>query len=115
MKWCDTHPDVLKWSSEELAIPYVSPVDRKYHRYFPDFMIQKRTASGAIQNVLIEIKPYTQTKPPNTPKKRTKKYLNEILRYEINKAKWNAAMEFCSRSGMSFQLITENELGIKNG
>lgn len=113
MRWCDNHPDVLKWSSEELAIPYFSPVDRKYHRYFPDFIIEKKTASGATQTVIIEIKPASQTRPPAAPKKRTKRYLNDVLRYEINKAKWNAAIAFCNKSNTTFQILTENELGIK--
>lgn len=112
MRWCDNHPDVLKWASEELSIRYISPIDRKYHRYFPDFLIQKKTANGSVQTVLIEIKPAKQTRPPTTPKKRTKKYLNEVLRYEINKAKWNAAIEFCNQSGITFQILTEAELGI---
>ena len=113
MKWCDTHPDVLKWASEELAIQYVSPVDRKLHRYFPDFLIQKKTSTGAILNVLIEIKPSAQTRPPKRPKKQTKRYINEVMRYEINKAKWNAAINYCDKAGMTFQLLTEHELGIK--
>lgn len=113
MRWCDGNPDILKWASEELAIQYFSPVDRKMHRYFPDFIIQKRSVNGSINNVLIEIKPAAQTKPPSAPKRKTKKYLNDILRYEINKAKWNAAIEWCKKTNMTFQILTENELGIK--
>lgn len=113
MKWCDNTPDVKMWASEEVAIPYFSPVDRKMHRYFPDFLIQKKSASGDIQNVLIEIKPSTQTRPPPTPNRKTKKYLNDVLRYEINKAKWQAAIEWCKKGNITFSILTEQELGIK--
>jgi hypothetical protein len=40
--WCDKNPSVLKWSSEETIVPYISPVDNRYHRYFIDFKIQIR-------------------------------------------------------------------------
>jgi hypothetical protein len=66
---------------------------------------------------LIEVKPYSQTKPPavqNTKKnKPTKRYLNEVKTWGTNSAKWNAADEFCKDRGWKFQIITENELGIK--
>ena len=30
--WADLNPDIVKWVSEEVAIPYLSPVDNKVHR-----------------------------------------------------------------------------------
>ena len=59
MKECDKNEKILKWSSEEIVIPYISPIDNKKHRYFPDFLIQ--TTKGWF---LIEVKPQIQTKPP---------------------------------------------------
>ena len=38
MIWLDTHSKVKSWVSEELVIPYISPVDNRRHRYFPDFL-----------------------------------------------------------------------------
>ena len=35
----DKHPDVIWWSSEEVTIPYISPIDGRPHRYFPDFIV----------------------------------------------------------------------------
>ena len=58
----DDNPNVIRWASEELAIPYVSPVDRKRHKYFPDFLIEMRNRVGQIETVLIEVKPYKQTR-----------------------------------------------------
>ena len=40
MVYCDRNEDITYWASEELAIPYVNPIDRKKHRYYPDFMIK---------------------------------------------------------------------------
>ena len=40
MKYCDTTKSIIEWGSEELVIPYVSPWDGRYHRYFPDFYIK---------------------------------------------------------------------------
>ena len=63
-KYCDTTPSILKWSSEEIAIPYKSPVDNRVHRYFPDFYVKVRESSGKIVHKLIEVKPSKQTVPP---------------------------------------------------
>ena len=38
-RYCDLNENILEWGSEEFYIPYVSPVDRKVHKYFPDFII----------------------------------------------------------------------------
>ena len=39
-RWCDLNESILEWGSEEFWIPYLSPVDNKVHRYFPDFIIK---------------------------------------------------------------------------
>ena len=44
MVYCDRNEDIIHWASEELAIPYINPIDRKTHRYYPDFII--KTAKG---------------------------------------------------------------------
>ena len=67
MKYCDENPDVLSWSSEELVIPYLSPIDRKLHRYFPDFLIKVKRGEKT-QTIVIEVKPKKETKPPKKKK-----------------------------------------------
>ena len=32
MRIFDENPNVIRWASEEMAIPYFSPVDKKRHR-----------------------------------------------------------------------------------
>lgn len=113
MGYLDSHPSILKWSSEELAIPYFSPVDRRLHRYFPDFLIQKKDVKGTTSTVLVEVKPKNQTQPPKKKTRTTKKYINEVKTYAINEAKWKAALEYCKDRGWEFMIMTEKELGIK--
>ena len=57
-KWCDDNSDIIKWSSEEVVIPYLYEVDRKYHRYFMDLKITNKQG----KTLLVEIKPDGQTR-----------------------------------------------------
>jgi len=112
MFYLDTNLNVLEWWSEELAIPYVSPVDGKYHRYFPDFGATAITKSGTKKTFLIEVKPFKQTKEPEIKKRKTRQYLTEVVTYGVNQAKWKAAREYCIDRGWEFKLVTEIELGM---
>jgi hypothetical protein len=113
MRYCDKHPDILQWSSEELIIPYKSPIDGRWHRYFPDFWIKKKNREGKIDITVVEIKPYAQTKEPSVQKRLTKKYLYEVKTWGVNKSKWIAADKYCKERGWQFMIMTEHELGIK--
>jgi hypothetical protein len=114
MQKLDAHPDVLEWSSEEIIIRYRSPVDGKVHRYFPDFWVKKKDRSGAIVHDLIEVKPFKQTRPPTVMEgKPTRRYINEVMTWGINSAKWKAAKEYCADHGWNFVIITEKELGLQ--
>lgn len=112
MRNLDTDPNIISWASEEFSIPYISPVDGKPHRYFPDFIIKKKDAVGKIRTCVIEIKPAGQTKKPKATKNR-KKLINESATYLVNQAKWAAADIWCQRNKYEFQILTEKELGIK--
>ena len=113
MVWCDKNAGVLEWGSEEIVIPYISPIDSRRHRYFPDFYIKVQESSGRIKKYIIEIKPLRQTAPPAKPKRQTKGYLREAYEYAKNQAKWEAAKEWCLDRGYEFRVFTEKELGIK--
>lgn len=112
MKYFDINPNVISWASEELIIPYLSPVDKKMHRYFPDFIIEVQKKDGMREVYILEVKPHKQTKPPEKRGKSNSKFLSEAVTYSINQAKWNAAESFCQKNGWKFMLITENELGL---
>ena len=110
MKWLDEHPSIVLWASEELPIPYVSPVDNKVHRYFPDFVAKVKQADKETTMVL-EVKPYKQTQKP-TQKRQTKRFLQEVVTYAVNQEKWRAADLFCKEHGWQFKILTEKELGL---
>ena len=105
MRRLDRDKDVIAWASEELVIPYISPIDERVHRYFPDFVYQ--TKEGTF---VVEIKPEAQTKQPIKGKKKKKTYANEVITYEINSAKWRAAKEFCEDRKLKFVILTERDL-----
>ena len=110
MKYLDEQPNVVWWASEELPIPYKSPVDQKVHRYFPDFIARIRQIDKEI-TVVMEVKPFNQTQLPKQ-KRRTQKFLQEVATYAVNQEKWRAADLFCKEHGWKFMLITEKELGL---
>jgi hypothetical protein len=112
MSWLDNNDSVVSWASEELIVPYISPVDNRRHRYFPDFIIKVKTKDGKLKTMMLEVKPRKQTVQPEPRKRVTKQYLNEITTYSVNQAKWKAANEYCLDRGWEFKLITEDHLGI---
>ena len=112
MKWCDQSPSIIEWGSETVIIPYVSPVDKKVHRYFVDFYIKVKSKNNTTEKFLIEIKPEKFTKPPEIPKKKTKRFIDEVFQYGVNEAKWKAAFEFCTDRNMKFIVLTEKDLGL---
>ena len=95
MVWCDKNAGVLEWGSEEIVIPYISPIDSRRHRYFPDFYIKVKNQYGKIDKYIIEIKPKYQVNGPKPGKRKTKTYINEVKTYAVNQAKWKAAEEYC--------------------
>ena len=107
MRYCDLNEDILYWASEELPVRYYNPLDKKYHRYFPDFVV--KTVNN--DKYMIEIKPSRQVTKPKPPKKKTKSYMRESFEYIKNQAKWQAAKSYCDDNGMKFKLITEKDLG----
>jgi AAA+ ATPase superfamily predicted ATPase len=115
MKWCDQNISVQEWGSETVIVPYVSPLDKKVHRYFVDFYIKIKDKNGGIQKYLVEIKPERYTKPPSIPERKTKKFIDEVFQYGVNEAKWKAAFEFCQDRNMKFMVLTEKDLGLING
>ena len=53
MKYCYTTKSIVEWGSEELVIPYISPWDGRYHRYFPDFYVKVRDKNSNIKKYII--------------------------------------------------------------
>ena len=112
MKYCDSRSNVLEWGSEEIVIPYRSPLDNKIHRYYVDFYVKIKDSNDNIVKYLIEIKPSKQTVPPKKPQRQTKSYIYEVTEYVKNEAKWKAAKQFCDDKMWKFKILTESELKV---
>lgn len=112
MKYCDDNKNVLFWSSEEVRIPYRSPLDGKIHYYFVDFWMRVKTKDGSVKTYLVEIKPEKQTKPPviEENKKITPSKVKQIKTYALNTEKWKAAKNFSKEKGWEFLILTEKHL-----
>jgi hypothetical protein len=119
MVYCDTNATVKWWASEELYIPYVSPIDGKWHRYFVDFVIGISDANGVEQTIMVEIKPYRQCKAPKVRifegkvdrrKRDYRDYVRSVKDWGINSAKWAAANQYCKERGWVFKIITDKDL-----
>lgn len=108
----DDNINVIGWSNEELIIPYLSPVDNRWHRYFPDFFVRVKNREGVVESLVLEVKPKSQSKPPQIRGKVTKRYINEVVTWGVNEAKWNAAIEYCRDRKWTFRVITEEDLKI---
>lgn len=114
MNYCDTNDGILEWSSEEVIVPYKSPVDNRWHRYFVDFLIKYKDKTGQMRTVLIEIKPAVQTVAPKRKEsstgRPTRRFINEAVTYAVNQAKWEAAEEYCKDRKWEFRIITDKDL-----
>lgn len=108
MRFFDNSPNVLKWGSETVIIPY-KKMDRMA-RYFVDIYAEMKIGEE-VKKFLIEIKPFSQTQKP-IPNNRKKKstILYESLQWAINSAKWEAAEKFAKLKGMTFLVITEKNI-----
>jgi len=110
MTYCDNSSSILSWGSEEVVVPYKSPIDGRWHRYFVDFIVEAKNKNGNKEILLIEVKPKAQCVEPKRKKKPTRRYLNEVKRWGVNSAKWKAAIEFAENRGWRFKILTEDEL-----
>lgn len=109
----DENKSVIEWSSEEIAIPYRSPLDNRIHRYFPDFYVKAVDESGNLKEMLIEVKPKKETIEPKKKSRVTKQYITEVTTWGKNQAKWKSAVDYCTDRGWEFKIMTEEHLGIK--
>lgn len=104
MRFCDTNEHILQWASECIKIPYRHPLSGKQTIYVPDFLITYRTRDNTVRAELIEIKPRGQSVISENSKSRDRAVV------AINYAKWDAATKWCRRQGLSFRVITEDDM-----
>jgi len=118
MVYLDLEPSVILWASESLVVPYISPVDNRPHRYFVDFLAQMKRKDGSVKNYAIELKPKKEMMEPKQPKKiprdakKIERLITEANTYSVNKAKWEAADEYCRKRNVTFIVLNEEDIGI---
>jgi hypothetical protein len=109
MRFCDENPNVIKWASEAIKIPYRNPFTGKYTVYVPDFFISYIDAENRQHNELIEVKPLNQTSFKEAKNNR----LNQA-HAALNEAKWTAARQWCKQNSVVFRIVNENDI-FRNG
>ena len=109
MRFCDSNDHIITWSSESLVIPYINPLTGKQTRYIPDFLIQYINKHNKVVTELIEIKPKKQSILESKANNRDRMVV------AVNHAKWAAAQKWCQRSGLTFRVITEEDIFRQGG
>lgn len=105
MKFCDEHPNVSKWASESIRIPYTNPLSGKKTIYVPDFLIVYVDKSGNQHTELVEVKPENQA-----IKEKLGNSKHNQAHWIVNQAKWQAARAYCKQIGIKFRIITESDI-----
>ena len=108
MRFCDTNEHILQWASESITIPYRNPITGKQTMYVPDFLITYRDKNNQIKAELIEIKPKKQSVIESKASARDRAVV------AVNYAKWDQAVKWCRRNGLSFRVVTEDDI-FRNG
>jgi hypothetical protein len=109
MSFCDNNPAVLHWASESIRIPYKNPLTGKPSIYVPDFFVVYQNKYGKQIAEVVEIKPKKQSLIESKVASARDK-----LVVAINHAKWASANAYCKSQGLTFRVITENDL-FRNG
>ena len=63
----DKNPNVLKWGSEEVVVPYF--FENKWHKYYVDLFVVFKFGES-VKKYFIELKPYAQTVEPKVSKRK---------------------------------------------
>jgi len=104
MRFCDTNDNILQWASEAISIPYRNPLTGKMSRYVPDFFVSYQDKNGNIKAEIIEIKPKKQSMISERMSTRDRAAV------AVNMAKWDQATKWCKKNGMTFRVVTEDEI-----
>ena len=132
IKYCDSSPSVLRWSSEPMSVRYFDKVSKlvecqKYgldpnnptnwiqKNYNIDFWILVDNGDGTHKKMFIEIKPSNKlikpTPPPlDSPIAMHKKFNVLAKEYLINEEKFKAMKKYAEANGAEFHIFTEKTL-----
>jgi hypothetical protein len=108
LQFFDNNPNVLRWSYENIHIPYIKPLpngNMKRAIYIPDAYVEYVNRNKELKKELLEIKPKKQTVRSRT--RNVTRKMNEDYVFAVNMAKWEAAERWCKHRGITFRIITE--------
>jgi hypothetical protein len=105
MTFCDNNSNVIKWASEAMRIPYKHPLTGKQTIYVPDFFIIYENKHGMRMAEVVEIKPKKQSLIESKVASARDRAV-----VAVNHAKWQAANAYCKAQGLTFRVITEDDL-----
>ena len=105
MMFCDSNKSIIQWASEAVKKPYRHPFTGKQTNYIPDFFVIYENKYKKQVAEIVEIKPKKQSIIES-------KVVNAKERavIAVNHAKWQAAAAYCKAAGVSFRVITEDDL-----
>ena len=104
MMFLDNNEHVVQWASEGVSIPYRNPITGKQSMYVPDFIVTYRGRDNALKAEMIEIKPKKQSLLEEKQSQRDR------AQVAINYAKWEQAVKWCRANGLTFRVITEDQI-----
>jgi hypothetical protein len=127
MTWLDLNEKIIKWGAECMKIPYqMTHFDNgdtrvKEHCYYPDFYYEMRLESGALKQVVVEVKPMKEynmvlalnegrLSVPEDKGKKLKNFEYDLKMAYKNKQKWETMINWCKLKGYEFIIITEDHL-----
>lgn len=121
MMMCERNPNVFKWASEKIVVPYYNSGKGRDARYFVDFFVELTDG----RRFLFEVKPYKEASVIRDPsllakrmaKSKAKKstLLIEAFNATQNREKWEAAISYARKyttdaHPLVFMVITERDL-----
>ena len=104
MMFLDNNDHIVQWASESISIPYRNPITGKQSMYVPDFIVTYRGRDNTLRAEMIEIKPKKQSIIEERQSQRDR------AQVAINYAKWAEAQKWCRRNGLTFRVITEDQI-----
>jgi hypothetical protein len=108
-RFFDHNPAIIRWSSEQVVVPYTADTDGKVHRYYVDAWLKVKGKKGIFE-YLVEIKPYAFTLEPPQQDRKTQTYQKKVFEYIKNLNKWKAADAYAKKKNMKFIILTEKDL-----
>jgi hypothetical protein len=109
MMFLDNNEHIIQWASESVSIPYRNPITGKASMDVPDFLVTYRNKDNTVRAELIEIKPKSQSIIEERQSQRDRAIV------AVNYYKWDAAQKWCRANGLTFRVITEEDIFRQGG